>query len=349
MASGSPAQVHEDSLDSLGLSVVTSSKIAGDDRYGLAYEPNRLAAAVPVFFQPIDNTRYLAIFSQRWTAGVESRTTPGYYSAYTASQVPSWAIVDARTGATSNVGDLPMRTPHTATRLTAVANRSDFFWALNMVTNGAMSAVVQVFRRSVDTDGLQITNEETLPSFSVAGQKVMFNWGLYFDAPHLYFFGSRADTTDVYLARKGWGRIGVTAAEAPWEFQTPKGWSSDSSEAWPLLTADGSTLKTVGPVSSAVRQGRRFITTVSANGTARVAQHWVSRGLSDPWTAFGTDVPLGSLGSTYVGGGLYYQSQVPTSSVAQSDSTAFLAVKSVKSTVSSQDAILTSWSLEPVS
>lgn len=350
MATGSAPQLHPDSIDTLGLSVIAGSKVAEDGRYGLIYNPTTLAAAAPVHFH-LAASRVLGLFSRVWTTGEGSEDSPGYYSDYTESTVPHWAMIDL-SGSAKDVGPMPMRTAHTTRTLVSATSRLDLFWALNAVTNGSVnSAVVQFFRRN--TSGtFQVQEEETLPTFNVAGQPVLFNRGVYLDAPNMVFFGSRSSGNEVYLARKRWERIGTVSVEAPWQYQTDTGWSSDPDDAVALQTSVTTALTTVGPISVGSYRDRRYITTVAADGSNRVARVYVSRGLHDPWNHVDS-IALGAVGSTYLGGTLYLQPHLGAVSTLDelqdpANATAFPSVRSLLSEVELEAAIQVTWGIQQI-
>lgn len=350
MATDRTLQVHPESLDTMGLTVAVADKDPDDSRYGTVWSPSSFAAGVPVFFHDLGQGQFLGLFRRYWHTGTGSEDSPGYYATHVEVDTPSWILITASSGVTGTPATIPTRTSGTL-RLEGAVSRSDFFWTLNTIVGDDNSAMVQLIRRHTNGE-FYLETEEVLPTIEADSQTVIFNRGIYFDAPNLYFFGSGSTDDAVYLARRAWAKVGSRSTEGVWEYQTDRGWDSDPANIVPLVKSDGGLLTTVGPMSVAPFRDRRYITTVTATGADRLARLYVSNGLNHPWRHVGTS-DLGEEGTTYAGGGLYLQGHLAASASlpileSSANTAAFLAVSSLQSTVSLEDAILTNWSSWPV-
>lgn len=136
MAQLNTPQVSADAIDTTGLSVVTSPRRIGDQRYGVAYNNDQLAAAVPVHFHPLDANRYLMLFNRRWSQATSSPQTPGAYSSYTEDTTPGWAQIAVPSGNLSPVGtagDYTIPIQHDYDELTlvdAVSRTTEYLYML---------------------------------------------------------------------------------------------------------------------------------------------------------------------------------------------------------------------------
>lgn len=373
MVSSPLQQIPSTSVDLAGLSITTANRSTTDPRPGAVYDPNDLAAAVPISFYPIGARSYMMINSLRWTAATVDSTDPAAYTAWTDSATPSWAIVDGATGSKSAINgayDIPMTTANDSRVLTAVEHLSpNMLYLLNDVTVGSThSAVIQVWHVNTaigSTTGAGTVNlvaEETIPVGTNGGDTVAFNKGVYRYGSDMYFFGAGSSTSQVYLARKSWSRLGFLTAPggssnavAPyWEYYTGTGWGTDPTVLAPVQTTTGP-MTTHGPIAvaqyglSRTMPGRKsvytLLSTVAASGSVRTAQVYAS--LSNrPYQPVGSPVALGSAGTTYLGGTLQWQSTLgvqPSLVTTPDSSTAIPYLTAVKSTSGGASKISITW------
>ena len=136
---------------------------------------------------------------------------------------------------------------------------------------------------------------------------VRFDRGLFLLGSYLMVMGA-TDTGRVGMARKNWGRIGVTSTD--WEYYTGTGWSTDPSEIQQATTTTGA-LTTVGPISAfSFEQNRIRMATVIANGTNRYAQTYSLTNRLD-WKVAGSPIFLGSTADgSYQSGNIQFQPQL---------------------------------------
>lgn len=316
--STAPAPTLE-SHDDRGLSIVTSTMTTADPRRGTLYRPDTLATGMPIYYHPLQNGNYLALFAFRWVNTTPGSTGPQSYATHTKSDAPCSVEVDVVSGRVGAVTDLPV--PATRT-LTGACGRNNIFWTIGQDTAG--NGVIGMYRVT-ESRGVLLDTEEILPP--VYG--VTFSKGCLLDGTHLIVFGTDS-AHNVYAARKNWARIGTPdAADGAWSYSCSKGWDTpwtemvqsdadpelEEVEHHPLqdpLAPLGPTSQ--GPVSAATRWGRVWLSTVDNAAGVRTAKVWTGRTLRSCQPTTTTVVALGGT-SSYLGGGLHFQPQVNASQV----------------------------------
>lgn len=223
MSTDATRQVLASSLDTPGLSVVSSSRHPDSVRAGSIYRTDTLAAAAPLWFHPMNNGEYLALFSRRLTSAVPASPLspwPMLYTTATEDTGPCWAIVSPATGTVRNIGDVPSRKTG-GREMTAAASRGEYLFVLNRydppIDGDPNTALLQHFRVSA-TQGITLMTEEMVPGD--------LSLGLYADKSHLVVFGDDG-TGLLTAARKNWGRIGVNTDLNPswsWQVHGNTGW-----------------------------------------------------------------------------------------------------------------------------
>lgn len=247
MAIEATRQVLASSLDSPGLSVVSSSRHPDAVRSGSIYRTDTLAAAVPLWFHPMNNGDYLALFARRLVSAVPASPLspwPLLYATADLDTVPCWAIVSPATGAVRDISDVPSR-QRGVREMTAAVSRGEYLFVLNRydppIDGDPDTALLQHFRVSAD-QGITLMTEEMVPGD--------LSLGLYADKSHLVVFGDDG-TGLLTAARKNWGRIGVNTDINPswtWQVHAKTGWVTiGSAEPVPL----GGDLPAHGPCSLA--------------------------------------------------------------------------------------------------
>lgn len=225
MSTDATQQVLSSSLDSPGLSVVSSSRHPDSARSGVIYRSDTLAAAVPLWFHPLNTGDYLALFSRRLTSAVPASPLspwPMLYTTAEESTEPSWAIVSPATGSVRDIGLVPSREAGSR-EMTAAASRGEYLFVLNrydpLIDGDPNTALLQHFRVTTN-QGITLMAEEMVPGD--------LSLGLYADKSHLVVFGDKGSG---YLtaARKNWGRIGINTDINPstsWQVHSKTGWAS---------------------------------------------------------------------------------------------------------------------------
>lgn len=360
MSTSPPVQVPSTSIDTAGLSTLTSPRSFTDSRAGLMYNPSTWAASAPVGFYPMADGTFIEFASQVWTAATVSSTDPKSYSAHTASTVPSWIICDPRGSTATPLGGstIPTNTPNTGRTLTAVWPKPPVFYLLNtMTTSSATIAVLQYFRLTYPDHLPQLVIEETLPTALHGSNTVRFDRGVYVVEPYVYVFGADIVTGAVFVMRKPSGKININKVtglnpqssqpqiqNTNWAYKTASGWSHDATQAVPIVTATG-TLTTNGPMSVAMNHSTTFLSTVTNSSGTYTANVLASRGAQDPWRVLGT-APLGSTG--YTGGTLQF---VPLLQAITTPANSLGAIPYVISTIVSGSGVSSlgvSWNTWPV-
>jgi len=348
-------------LDTAGVTTVTTTVNAAHPQQGRFYNSTTWAAANPIWFHPtFASGVYLMLAARRWYAATPSTTTPGSYSSYSEDTAPCWCLFNAVTGSRTDVSNavthMPRRVTASSATLTGAASRAPnyVYPLLSATVNGTRCGVLQHF--TLTTSGsVTLVAEEVLPATST----VVFDKGVQYDTPYLMVYGTDS-SGNVYRMRKHWGRVGVNTTSpafsklpvgigtgtASWEYYTGQGYSVDASEAAPLLPVDDSTsttaghhLTSIGPLSFASLGKNTVLTTVMVSSGAVTGQAWVSRS-GRPFTRLGSPVPLGTQGSSYLGGGMQLQPQLH----ALSDSSVLYV-----STIKGNGSLLTSWASLAVS
>ena len=372
MGTTSPIQVPEVSVDSAGVSAITTNRSAFDSRLGMMYSPATLAAIQPVHFHPLTSNQYLALFSRRWHTATPSTVDPGRYSAYTEDTTPGWVRLLVPSGAWHLEGEdfaIPWQTPADTVVLTDASSRaSEYLYLLaSMTLDDVTTGVVAHWWYNSTTSALTALAEEIIPSVVLEDeQEVVFDRGLWQRSPYLLALGWSSDDKMLYLARKPWYRIGTnrplankqrmggvitTGTDPRWQYYTGSGWSFDGDDIGPVVDVTGAPVTTEGPVSVAHYRDRSWITTVAASGNDRSAVIYGTRGGS-AWRQLGT-VPLGSTADgSYLGGTLQLQTHLPpvVTSSEMMAATSMAAIPCVYSRMLSDadDLLENLWALLPI-
>ena len=298
-----------ESIDSLGLSIVTSSKDYSDHRWGSIYEPTNFGGASPVYFHPLSGSRYIGLFRERWTDVTYSDTNLGFATAHTDDGLPSWVVVDAISGRTQVIGDsytIPTKQTCTTRTLESAISRAGFLYTLSTVTYGDdTKSLIQFFHPvAAGTSVMTLAQEEIIPSITIEEDIIVFNRSIMLIAPHLIFAGSDQEGR-VYFARKPWARIGNTSF--PLEFLTATGWHAGED---PVPTK----LSSYGPISMFMWNNTMIASTVTFDEDGDV---WGVVSKTNILTADVDWIPfkyfqvwLGNLSGSYLGGGLQMQPQL---------------------------------------
>jgi len=229
------------------MSVVTASRSQNAPRSGLIYNPDTLAAAEPVWFHPMPNGDYLALFSRRMTGATLAGTTINdilLFNGYTVDTAPSWAVVGPETGRVQPVGLIPSEQPGTRV-LVAAASRGSYLFTLSRykrAEDDTTHALLQNFRVTSQR-GITLLGEELVPG--------NFALGLYCDNRYLWLTGDDGDGY-LSLARKNWSRIGTDADANPtmnWQFWGSGSWNSDIALLSAIIDKYGAKLPADGPCS----------------------------------------------------------------------------------------------------
>jgi len=391
MSRESPDQVSSDAIDDVGVSVTIAPRRASDARYGALYDPAGLAGVVPVHLHRLTTEQYILVFSRRWHTATTSATNPGGYTAFSQDTTPGWVKIGVPSGYAIPLGPsyaIPMGTSYTTAVLAdAVSRSTEYLYLLTSATTGSTTTgVVSHWWQNTNSGSVQqVAEEEVTEAYSrptgtslaawtaltddqrrAAGDKVVFNRGLWFLTPHLLVFGVSSDNR-LFLVRKPWGRIGYNTVQQPgsdyrvlgytaedprWSYYTGDGWSVDATLAAPVTDAAGAAITTVGPVSVATFRDRTWLATVVADGTNRLAKIYTQRGQRD-WVAQGA-VSLGSTADgSYLGDTLRFQQQVPPSvtsaAMTNTDNDAavpyVISTKSVTGGISTLNNIWGLWSV----
>lgn len=299
MATWSIKQVLPGSVDSLGVSTVTSSCDTTDPRRGQAYDPTLLAAGAFVWFHPLPDGKVLGLLSRHLSAAVTVSPQPGgplLYSSSQSTSVPSWVVFDPTTG---SVFDSPqpipsLLAPGDGRVLSAAASRGSYLFVLSRV--GGDEALVQHFRVGSRSD-LTLEAEEMVP----AG----LGLGLLADQNDLWVIGARDGK--LAMARKNWGRIGENRSLSPffrWRFQDGRRWSAKEEDLSPMP----GDIPATGPVSVARWRSRYYLSSPvrDAEQGRWSAKFWSGR-LVDSWRPFSSfSVDLGA-DKDYLGGTAHLQ------------------------------------------
>lgn len=349
------AQVPPSSYDDSAVSVAVADRSTTDYRAG-AFFTEDFAAVSPVYFHNLGGGKFFGIFAQRWhTATRPSNVSdPNLFNSYTVDSEPSWAIFD---GVNGNRYAIPGQSPtnpdtdisyDTRSVVAACSRTSNYLYLLQSFTeSGSTFGVVSHFHISPLTGEVNLVGEQSIPNVVTADeQMVTFNRGVKYNITYLTFVGTDS-SGKIYYARKNWGSIGRLGKI---EYQSDKGWTEDYSKIAPLKTSGGY-LTTAGPVSFADYRGKTWISTVKNDGGTMTAQLYVSSGaLWDVWTPDHHPYPLGTQGTTYMGGTAYLQPMLRAnaSAVAPSCVTGIPLVYATKVISGDNSSIKINWDLWPI-
>lgn len=330
-------QVLDSSVDAAGLSIVSAQMTADDPRRGSMYNTVVMAAAVPIWFHPLQDGNFIALLRSRWINATVG-AGPQSFTAHTEVVTPSWATVNPPTGHTTTLGSIPTLLPGGGRVINGAASRIDFLY-----TVGSLDGLALVQLHQVNPQGrIVLASEELLP----VSNGVTFDKGCYIDGNYLTLFGTDGAGM-LYQARRPWPRIGQpnTTGVDSWTYRGPKGWTAKTSE----MESIG--LHSFGPVSVAQFKDRLLLSTVAGDHTTRVFTCRVV----DPWRSWkllgnGPDLG-GDGGAAYLGGGMYFQSQLDRN-LAQTlppGATAGIPyLSSTKVTAGADESINTVWGLWPL-
>lgn len=250
MATEATLQVIPSSIDEHGMSVVTASRDQKAPRSGIIYDPATLAAAQPIWFHPMSDGRYLALFSRRLTNATLSPVTINgvlLYSDYSLSTAPCWAPIGLKTGQIDKVTLIPSELPGPRT-LVAAASRGEYLFTLSTYKTSAdadtTQALLQNFRVTPYT-GITLLGEEFVPGD--------LSLGLFVDIRYLWVFGA-SPTGKLTVGRKNWGRIGLNPDASPtpdWLFWGSGSWNSSRDQMAGIVDEKGVELPADGPCSMA--------------------------------------------------------------------------------------------------
>lgn len=270
MSTETTTQVLDTSYDMNGISVVTATKTAAAPRRGTIYNPDTLAAALPVWFHPLRDGRFLGLFAERWHTATIGSGGPQSYASHVETINPSWMVFDPATGSYSGVQEIPSNLPGNRDLAGAVSRFS------YLLTIGTCNDEAHLQHHVVGDHGDVILQaEEIVP---VVGG-VSFSFGIWVDDRFLYLVGTDS-ASRIHLARKRWSRVGENRDEwGTWEYKGTRGWSPEPSNLAPLMDSTGQPLVTSGPVSYAKLKNREFISVM----TATDAKIYSSRDVEPTW------------------------------------------------------------------
>jgi hypothetical protein len=353
MATSPTDIIPDSSYDASAISTVVANRSASNPRQGLFFDTD-FEAVVPVHFQNLDGNRFLGVFAERWYAATRPSgvSDSNLIASYTADTLPSWAIFNGSTGQHYAIPghdgfNPPTRISHDTRKLIGACSRTNSFLYLmqSFTSSGSTFGVLSHFHINPVIWQVSLLGEEKISTVTANGQTVTFNQGIKYGTPYLVIVGTDS-SGHIYFARKNWGYVGTIPTI---EYQTEKGWSQDPSNLVPLKDIDGNYVTSAGPVSLADYKGRTWMAVIKNSGGTMSAQVYTSAGLYDPWKPENHPYSLGTLGSTYMGGTLYFQPALgahPTS-VAETSVSGIPAVYCTKTTGTNKK-ININWELWPI-
>jgi hypothetical protein len=360
MATTGPPQLDPNSVDATGISVASAAASATDPRKGSIYDVVTMAAARPIWFHPLPDGTHLMLNAHIWNAATPYGSTPGAYTAHTPVNVPTWVIIDGRTGHRSSVPGqplaIPMKTAVSAATLIAAASKTPALYLLNAVTIASNpAAVLQYFYLNPLTGAVTNGGEEVLPTVVLGGQTIVFNLGLQYAIPNLVAYGADA-AGHLYAIRKLASQAGTTAANPAlgranltppvWMYYTGQGYSANPANLAPVQTG----LLSAGPLSFATSQNVTLMSTVINTAGTYTAQLYSSLA-GRAWARAGNPVALGVSGTTYLNGGMALMGQL-SPNPARSGTAVTTAIPycvSTKVTASGAATLVNTWNLIAVS
>lgn len=279
-------------VETTGISTATTTRTAENQRYGTIYHADTLAAAAPIWFHPLNNGSYQAVFGEHWTGATPSETGgPQSYSDYDVVSVPTWATIEPISGSVTGLEEIPTRLEGTRVVNSAVS-RFDYLFTI-----GTIDGAGYITHHRFD-QGQKILMGEELISI-VGDPEVIFDAGCYIDGNFLVLFGTDEDGY-LYRARKHWGRVGIKNDPfMQWEYWGTKGWYPDPEELTPLKTSVGNiAADDLNAVSYANFRDREYISVSREGVNTKV---YTSRRVDPLWK------PGGEIDSELV----YFQPQMP--------------------------------------
>jgi hypothetical protein len=310
MATTAPNQIPSGSYDGGAVSVVVSNRSSSDPRPGAFFDQN-FAAAAPVHFHELDDKKFLGLFSRRWygSSRPTDATDPNLFSSYTEDNSPSWAIFDGSNGNHLSIpGQYGINPPtgiscDSRVLVGACSRANSYLYMLQSYTvSGTKFGVVSHFHIDPNTWQVNLVGEEKISSIVVGAETIVFDRGIKHNVSYLHFAG-RDSLNRVYLARKNWGFAGKALKT---EYQSDKGWTEDPLKIKPLKTSGGY-LTSAGPIGFGEYRGKVWASVVGNNSGVMTAQFYTSSGLWDAWTPENRPYPLGTEGTSYLGGTAYLQ------------------------------------------
>lgn len=335
MATEATVQVLDTSVDVNGLSGATSTRTVANPRWGKIYNPDTFAAGVPIWFHPMVDGRYLGIFKTRWIAATSIYGTADLFSAHTESTSPSYALIDSATGQCDGPYN-PLPGMPTSVTLNAAFSRGEYIFV-----TGLNNITPWLWQYRIDKSGRLILQAEE----SLTSGGSIYGLGVYADGNNVVVFGNIGGK--LCRAKKNWGRIGVNNdSEYQWTYEGARGWYLDPDDAEAMPTKDGAGIPAGGPCSVAKFRDRYYLSSTLDGSDVHWANVYTSRDVDAVWKPYGDAIYLGS-DANYMGGGAYLQPQLVVNKDLVSDgaATGFAYVDSVKVTISSNAAILTTWGM----
>lgn len=272
-------QIANDSLDSLGISVVTSLKDSDRINSGSIYNSSSLAAGVLVHNHLMNDNTVLSLFG---THLIEATVySASEYTDFTIVEDPVWVAYHPTTGVPvhgqwSRAQIVPTTQNYTSRSLRAACSRRNYLYALQRLDN---KPYLQFFNLDQSAN---LLGEEFVPIIETEDEEIKFDNGCYISGNYLVLIGEGQSTHNVYLSRKEWSRIGV--GKFAWEYSTDTGWSSDS-DPTPEKTSMGP-FTTSGTCSGWLYKDTTYITTVEESEgtwTGKILVKYSTR----PWLSVG--------------------------------------------------------------
>ena len=355
MATRASQQVPSYSYDDDAVSVSVSNRSSSDPRPG-SFLSGDFAAVSPVYFHNLGGGKYFGVFSRRWhsVSYPHGASDPNMFSSYAEDTTPSWAIFDGKNGHRSIIpghgsNNITTNVSGTRTLSGACGRANSYLYVLQSCTSGGTTnGVISHYFINPVIGQVNLLGEETIPNATVNGETVVFDRGVKYGPTYLNFVGHGLTSGKMYLSRKNWGRIGTAAS--PIEYQGAKGWLTDPSTAAPLVDSTGTPLTTAGPVSFADYQGRTWMSTTQNSSGVMTSQIYSSAGLWEGWTPQGQPYPLGTTGSSYLGGTAHLQPSLRANQarVGATSVSGIPVCWATKSSSGSNSGISIHWDLWPV-
>lgn len=353
MATSASIQKPDTSYDANAVSIVVSDRSSSDARPGSFFSSD-FAAVSPVHFHPLGDGKVMGVFAKRWHGATrpENSNDPNLFEDYEVDELPSWTIFDQSNGNHYSIpGQSGINTPASGTYSSRVAvggcsrTNSYVYLLQSVVKGGVTSGLISHYHINPVTWQVNLLGEEELASVQLGSETVTFNLGVKHNITYLTFVGKNS-LGQLFLARKNWGFIGSPGAV---EYQGERGWSEDPSNLFPLKSSSGF-LTSAGPVSMAEHQKRTFMSVVEEDDGEMSARIYTSVGLWDAWSPLNHPYPLGTQGSSYLGGTAYLQQALRANPLLLSTSglNGIPLVYALKRTSEGGAAISIKWDLWPI-
>ena len=335
-------QISDDSIDSLGVSTITSLN-------GPVYRPSTLAGGVLVHCHRMNDGTILALYGRHWTDATTG-TVSQNYTAYTEVEDPVWKAFEPTTGIPnfgqwSKSSTIPTDQTYTTRTLRAACSRRNYLYVLQRMDDKPYLQLL-----NLDRNVTQL-GEEFVPILETETEEIWFDNGCYIDGSNLILIGEGQISHSVYLTRKSWARIGTTSV--PWEYSTDSGWYPNE-ESTPEMSSEGA-LSTVGTGSGWVYKDSTYLSTVE-DGVEKLGRFWMKKP-GKRWVPVGSQI-IEDSGIEYVDMGIRLQGHlVPNTNAASmnssSNSYALPFIYSYRTTdpideVTDQYTLQNAWSLLPI-